>query len=275
MIYLSFDIEGLYQTFISRGYQIKIDSSSDEIDFYYRLNQTLKQKNIIATFFVLASLVNENRKYKEIIKDLSNSGHEIASHGMFHRNIRSLNQGEIYREIRSSKEILENLINKKVLGYRAPSFSLDTSYTMFYEELADNGYVYSSSTYARGVLSRFGSNIKPNNTLEVNTKAGKIIEVPVNTIGFRSINTQFGGGLYFRIAPVNLTKMLIKLIKKNDPFSLPIFYAHAYDFVQTKLSEANVPLFLKILHNINSSKSHEKFIKLIDHRDCVPLKKVL
>ena len=102
---------------------------------------TLEQLNIKATFFVLGWIAET---HPEIVKDIHSRGHEIASHGMTHVPNNILSVKELEYEILGSKALIEDLINEKVVGYRATSFSISEKVL---EKLQFSGYKYDSSFF--------------------------------------------------------------------------------------------------------------------------------
>ena len=72
----------------------KISNSIDRYSIYSELKfsldiclEFLEENNIKATFFIVAWI---GEKFPEIIKGISNNGHEIASHGLNHRRLNKL-----------------------------------------------------------------------------------------------------------------------------------------------------------------------------------------
>jgi peptidoglycan/xylan/chitin deacetylase (PgdA/CDA1 family) len=74
----------------------------------------LNKHNIQATFFTTANFAN---KYPETLKQLSKN-HEIASHGYSH------SEPITPSNIKKAKEIKEEIINKKIKGFRAPRWNI-------------------------------------------------------------------------------------------------------------------------------------------------------
>src|SRR6185503_4728768 len=112
----SVDLEDWYQ-----GLEIDID---DWKAFPSRLGagldpliELLDRSGVRATFFVLG---HEAERVPEVIRDLARRGHEIASHGWSHRFVYRQGPDEFRRELRRSKELLEELSGQPVIGYRAP-----------------------------------------------------------------------------------------------------------------------------------------------------------
>jgi peptidoglycan/xylan/chitin deacetylase (PgdA/CDA1 family) len=96
-----------------------------------------KEKNIPATLFCVARLALQ---YKDITKkaaDLSNI--EIASHSYTHTKIQGAPKKKVIKEIKSSKEVLEQITGKKIYGFRPPREEIDKTME---NVLREAGYKY-------------------------------------------------------------------------------------------------------------------------------------
>ncbi len=99
--------------------------------------QTFDEYNAKATFFILGEVA---QKYPELIKEIAEQGHEIASHGFSHKQIFKLSEEGFRQEIVKSKKLLENITGEAVLGYRAPAFSIMPKTRWAFEVLAEVGF---------------------------------------------------------------------------------------------------------------------------------------
>ena len=85
----------------------------------------LDDKGIKATFFVGGCWADDNEK---TLKKIVSSGHEIASHGYFHKDHKKLTYNKNVEEIKNSVTIIESLSGAKINLFAPPSgsFSQDT-----------------------------------------------------------------------------------------------------------------------------------------------------
>jgi polysaccharide deacetylase family protein (PEP-CTERM system associated) len=97
-----------------------------------------------ATFFCLGWVAE---RFPHLIKTIHSHGHEIASHGYNHRMITFMSNEEFREDIRRTKAILEDLTGERILGYRAPSYSITRRTLWALEILAEEGYLYDSSIF--------------------------------------------------------------------------------------------------------------------------------
>ena len=194
-----------------------------------------------------------------MIKRIVNEGHEIASHGLAHRRATTMSKSEFETDVRESTKILEDISGQAILGYRAPSFSVNDTNTWVYDVLVANGFKYSSSTYPIS-HDLYGVPSWPRFKHE---RPEGIIEIPIPTIRKKERNVGIGGGGYFRLYPYWLSKKRIQRFMANEsaPYS---FYFHPWeiDEQQPKVNQANWKS--KFRHYVNLSRMEGKLVSLLE-----------
>jgi len=179
--------------------------------------QLLESSGIKATFFISGIIVS---RYKEMIRKISESGHEVASHGFTHANYGLLNKERLAEEINKSKQLLENETGVEILGFRTPQFRTNKE---LFDVLLDLHFRYDSSM-ARATFPTRYSGLSVLNTPFLLENG--LLEIPVSSIP------------YFRI-PLGLR--WINLIgfatfrSLLNKFTLPqptVFYLHPFDLIQ-------------------------------------------
>src|SRR3989339_1855019 len=103
-----------------------------------------------ATFFILGWIAE---KLPELVRQVHQRGHEVASHGNDHHLCQNLTESDLIVDLKSSKERLESIINNRVYGFRAPSFALDDKVL---QAIARAGYLYDSSYNSFSAHGRYG-----------------------------------------------------------------------------------------------------------------------
>src|SRR3989338_8241478 len=97
---LTIDFEDWHQVLsrrISSGLVSSQHHISRQLDF---LLNTLRAHKTKATFFILGMLAE---KYPELVKRISAEGHEIASHGYCHLNLKQISQQQFEEDTIKSK----------------------------------------------------------------------------------------------------------------------------------------------------------------------------
>lgn len=90
------------------------DSGLDEI------LQTLRDKNVKATFFLVGSFC---RHYPEAVEKIAAAGHELASHSNTHPDMAKLTREEIKKQLDDSRSAIEQACGQRVSLFRPPSGS--------------------------------------------------------------------------------------------------------------------------------------------------------
>ncbi|MGO4893916.1 XrtA system polysaccharide deacetylase [Flavobacterium sp. W21_SRS_FM6] len=266
---MTVDVEDYFQVsaFESKISPENWDSLSLRVeDNTNRLIDLFNERNIKSTFFTLGWVA---QRCPNLIKRIVSEGHELASHGLNHRRATTMNEKEFFQDVSDSKNILEDISGQQVLGYRAPSFSIDESNTWTYSILVDLGFKYSSSTYPishdlYGVPSwpRF-KYLRPEG----------ILEVPVSTIRKGNKNIGIGGGGYFRLYPYWYSKRRIEhyFSHENQPYN---FYFHPWEIDPQQPKVKGASLKSKLRHYINLNAMEKKLIRLIDEHNWATMQSV-
>jgi polysaccharide deacetylase family protein (PEP-CTERM system associated) len=265
---LTFDVEEWFQVENLKGAIQRSEwdtrRSSVERNSYKILN-LLDKFNVPATFFVLGWIAEKN---SGLIKDISRQGHEIACHGYGHDLANQLAFQKIYKDISGSKQLLENIIAHKVLGYRAPSFSINDQILNI---LKDLNFLYDSSfnpfklNSRHGIIHKLGKKIAPGCYL---TDSG-LYELPLSNLYIYKVVIPLGGGAYFRIYPLWLFKPLVKYKLSGDP--MYNFYLHPWEFEPEQEHIKNIKLNYRFRHYYglkNTENKFEKFILYLKNIDC-------
>jgi peptidoglycan/xylan/chitin deacetylase (PgdA/CDA1 family) len=215
MIWLTLDVEEV--TDMNFHVQWK---EEPELDYEKYVDAFIDfSKNYKATAFVLGSFA---KKYPHIVQKLSQSGIEIACHGLYHNLVYTEDFVTWSNNVREAKSILEELICEPVFGYRSPSWSMPFE-KKYYAELARLGFEYSSSYFPMKNYM-YGNCIDKKHPCSIYTEYGNVEERPIT----KNI-IPFSGGFYLRILPLWLLKILFKKTKN------PILYVHPYELINENL----------------------------------------
>lgn len=216
------------------------------------LLETFEQNNVQATFFILGCVAD---KHPEIIRKIANHGHEIASHGYNHQHITKISQKDFISDITQSKSLLEDISAKRVIGYRAPCFSITPDNLWAHDEIKNAGYEYSSSTYPI-IHDLYGVPLAPRTPYFLDNG---LLEIPVSTAKIFTKTLPAAGGGFFRLFPYPLFKFLLN--RAHSETGMINFYTHPweYDPAQPKLSGTFKSNFR---HHVNQKTALKKLKKL-------------
>ena len=180
----------------------------------------LRENNVKATCFWLGCFAE---RYPDLVRRCAAEGHEIASHGYAHILAYKSGRERFREDITKAKEILENIIQEPVLGFRAAGFSTTDDSTWVFEEIRKAGYLYDSSVFPAS-RNNGGMTSSPLGIYTIHTAVGDLLEIPqsmVTILGHRM--NMFGGG-YLRLFPYSAIKWGIRRLQKDN---LPlVVYVH-------------------------------------------------
>lgn len=188
-----------------------------------KLLDILAAHDVHATFFVLGWIAE---RHPELVRDIADAGHEVASHGWGHRRVTELSRDEFRDSVRRTKELLEEITGRRVHGYRAPSFSVVPGTEWALEVLAEEGYRYDSSVFPirRSGYGWPGACGVPH---FVNGTTGPLLELPPATFELAGLTLPAAGGAYFRHLPYLLTRSGLRQMQARDASG--VFYIHSWE----------------------------------------------
>ncbi|WP_327591717.1 polysaccharide deacetylase family protein [Streptomyces chartreusis] len=98
-----------------------------------RLLDTLKEKTVPATFFLLG--MNHIMKYPTVVKRIADEGHEVANHTWTHPVLTDLSEDEIRDELEGPQGELEQITGRRPTLMRPPQGRTDDKVTAVAKEL--------------------------------------------------------------------------------------------------------------------------------------------
>lgn len=254
---LTFDVEDWYHgNFLEQDEtEIKEERVIEPTREILRL---LRSSGNSATFFVLGSVA---AKYPDLVKEIYQQGHEIASHSYNHRLVYKLTPEEFENDLKLSLEILQSITAEKIIGYRAPYWSINSDMEWAMKILMDQGIVYDSSIYPFKTYL-YGDSHAPRfkHSIHENHKSS-LLEIPPSVMERVNLRIPFCGGFYFRLLPYWMVKSGIKRINKKED-QPAVFYLHPYEIdpQKTKKSEGFRNNFIL---QVNIKKAKQKLYRLL------------
>ncbi len=214
-----------------------------------------ERNNAKATFFFLGWVAE---RFPDLVKEVQRRGHEVASHGYAHTRVHQQTPAEFRADVVKAKNILEQLTGEAVIGYRAPSFSINKQSEWAFEILKDIGHVYSSSTYPIK-HDLYGV---PDWPQQPYMRPEGIWEIPMPTLTMLGRQLPIAGGGYFRLMPFWLSSMLIRKFIKEDRMPY-MFYFHPWEIDPEQPRVAGAGHKSKFRHYVNLDKMEHKLDQLL------------
>ena len=257
---MTIDVEDYFQVSAFSGHIARKDWDSLPCRIERNMDTILallQNHGVQATFFTLGWIA---QRYPELIRRITENGHELASHGYHHHRASDQSRPEFYEDVYSSKALLEDISGQRVRGYRAPSFSIGANNLWAFDTLLEAGYQYSSSIYPIR-HDHYGMPDAPRFRFHPRGEQG-ILEIPVTTATLLGRNLPAAGGGYFRLIPYAMSHWLIQRINKQDNESC-IFYFHPWEIDPRQPRQAGVGLKTHFRHYVNLSRMENKIQSLL------------
>lgn len=189
-----------------------------------RLLDLLAEKGIRGTFFTLGWVA---RKYPALVRRIAESGHEVASHGDWHRRVSTLDVAGFRAELRDSRTALENACGQPCIGYRAPSFSIVPGTEWAFDVLLEEGFRYDSSLFP---IRRpdYGYPGAPDGPCLIQRPGGTLLEIPLATTRVLGVRLPAAGGGYLRQLPFWLFRRAFGRGARDGVSAM--FYTHPWEY---------------------------------------------
>lgn len=240
-----------------------------------------------ATFFVLGYVAERT---PEVVKMVHGQGHEIAPHGYGHLQVYKQTKDEFLRDLLRSKNLIEGMTGEKMVGYRAPEWSIcgglqpveptearfiakagkgrkDSHWAL--DLLAQNGFLYDSSVAPLRFIGIPDAPILP---YVVSTPYGEIREYPPLVMPSLLGNLPVGGGWGLRIFPY---RSIRKTILQHNRLGHPgLIFCHPSDFDPRPVPIA-LPWIKRFVCYGKIRTTEERMIRLLNDFEFTTIKEVL
>ena len=234
-----------------------------------RILDLLSQHNIKGTFFVLGWIAE---RFSDLVKRIDNEGHEIACHGYSHKLIYNQSKNEFRDETIRAKNILEDITQKPVNGYRAASYSITNESIWALDILAEAGFTYDSSVFPV-IHDRYGIPDAQKMPHIISGSSGnELVEFPLSIYKILNYSLPVSGGGYFRLYPYSFTKFALSSLNKNDQSFA--FYLHPWE-IDPGQPRISTNFLSRFRHYNNLDRCEERLTKLLKDFEFSRMDKVL
>lgn len=188
----------------------------------HRLLDLLDRSGTRATFFVLGWVA---KRYPHLVREIHWRGHELGCHSLNHQLVCRMNPTEFYENTRTAKDLIESVIKDRILGYRAPCFSITPGCEWAFDTLAHLGFAYDSSVHPVH-HPVYGNPGAPRAAYRVGQD--QLLEFPIATWKVAGRNLPVGGGAYLRLLPYQYIRRGLAAWEK-DMKSPAMLYLHPWE----------------------------------------------
>lgn len=223
-----------------------------------------------ATFFVLGWVAE---RHPQLVRDIAERGHEVASHGQTHELVYRQTPKTFREETLRSKDILEEQAQQPVEGYRAASYSITPASLWALDILAELGFTWDSSIFPIH-HDRYGIPSAPRWPHTLKTPSGHALtEFPLTTWRVAGCRVPIAGGGYFRLYPYSVTRHGLQAVNEQEqqPF---IFYLHPWE-IDPDQPRINAGWRSRLRHYIGLGRCEPRLERLLQDFELTTVESVL
>jgi polysaccharide deacetylase family protein (PEP-CTERM system associated) len=236
----------------------------------HRVLELFQESGARATFFVLGHVAERE---PALVREILSAGHEVGCHSYLHRRVFTMTPQEFREDLRRSRDAIEDAGGEKVVGYRAPTFSITGKSLWAVEILAQEGFLYDSSVFPVW-HDLYGMPDAPRFPFRWLCKEGRaLFEVPPLTVRLMGRNWPVAGGGYLRILPMRYTRWALRRIRQREG-KPAVVYFHPWEIDpgQPRLSGS---LKARLRHYVNLKRMEQRIRALLADTTFVPLRSFL
>ena len=243
MILLSFDTEE-FDVPREHGVEFSLEEGM-KVSVYgtERILDILKANDVKATFFCTSNFA---QNAPDVMRRIQSEGHEIACHGCDHWQPKA-------SDVKTSKEIIEGLMNIKCYGYRQPRM-----FPVSDADIRANGYEYNSSLNPAFIPGRYMHLTTPrtwfmkDGVMQIPASVSPWLRIPLFWLALHN----FPEWLYY---------MLVKRVLCHDGYFDTYF--HPWEFFELKEHpEFKMPFIIKNNSGKQMQQRLDRLIKKLKSR---------
>ena len=258
----SIDVEEIFHAEYVREYYASRKLTYRTPNILPQIISFLEKYNVKATFFIVGEILEKFPEIKDIILTY---GHEIAFHGWTHKPLWKLGCKAFLDEVRRFKRIYPN-----VIGFRAPSFSLNNSTKWALYILEKEGFKYDSSVFPTytPLYRAYNAKMIPYKPSkedilrEKSENCYNLMEFPLTIYKVGKLKIPIAGGFWLRLWDIRFIKYAIKKINaKGFPV---ILYIHTWE-LDPRIPKLKIPLLKHLITYYNIGETLKKIQSLFKH----------
>ncbi len=167
---------------------------------------------------------------------------------------------------------LEDITGKKVLGFRAPSYSISTQMPWIWDVLLELGIKYDSSLFPV-VHDSYGLVPAPRFPCKINHNGDYLLEFPIATVRIFKSNIPIAGGGYLRLFPYFFVKRGIRHVNliEKEPV---VLYFHPWE-IDVHQPRVKTTIVRRMRHYGNIAANYHKIERLLNDFKFTTIKEIL
>jgi polysaccharide deacetylase family protein (PEP-CTERM system associated) len=277
---ISVDLEQWFHRFSLRGYIKDVDIHLMDLNHVVKATEKIlaifRKYNKVTTFFVLGEVASS---MPYIVKRIGEEGHEVAFHGYSHRGLSELGLEGFRQEVEKGVSLLEHITKQKVLGFRAPNFSLNNRTAWALRVLEKHGFKYDSSIFP-AITPRFAPytglyRLYFPSYLDL-TQEGlsrKLVEFPLLSRRFLFLRIPAAGGFYLRLFGC---KFILESIRRLNKEGYPAMcYVHPWEVYGFPRISLPVHKRFVAYYKVPLAENFERLVRKVDVAPAIELLETL
>ena len=235
----------------------------------------LRERGVKATFFVVGEVA---QRHPRLVQEIAAEGHELGCHGMSHRPLWEMTPDEFRSELGQFAAAMSLAVpGAEIVGFRAPTFSLDNRTRWALTILGNLGYHYDSSIFPfrTPVYGVGGCPLEPYRPslgdVAVADGQGPLLEFPMSVWSWAGLRVPICGGFYLRTLPFQFILSCLRQINRQRPF---VIYVHPWE-TYANTPRLALPLASRFITYYNLQGMMARLTRLLDTFSFAPMRTVL
>ncbi len=211
----------------------------DDLTVTRTLLDTFCDLDIPSTLFVLGLYAEEEPGILDMIRE---NGHEVASHGYTHVDLRTLPDSAVEKEVKACCDLVP------AKGFRAPYYGLNKTIIKYVEP----HFVYDSSQVPVRNTNRMDK------FLNIYMVTDSLMEIPISTVGILPLTS-----MVLRLCPLPFMEVLALMVLKRDGYL--VINVHPWEFFD--IPYVKVPFYVTKNTGLSFLKKVSAFISFLKSLD--------
>lgn len=221
---MTVDLEDWYCDLPFGQWEGKEDRITEPVEYMLDL---FAARGARATFFAVGYIAE---KFPDLVREIRDAGHELGSHTYSHMDLRRASDAEFERDLDRSIDAIQGVTGRKVLGFRAPFFSVSRArpgqYEIIRARLAYDSSVFPVRIGAYGMPGAPRFQYRPAER-SFDEGEGGFVEMPPLTLRLAGANVPAAGGFWLRALPYRATALAVR--RANEGGHRAVLYVHPKD----------------------------------------------
>jgi len=254
---------GAFNRFVQRGQWYRFESRL-AVHAGHTLD-LLDRYGAKATFFVLGWLADN---FPDTVRAIADRGHEVASRGYYHRNVRQMTPDEFRKDLARARTAIERVTGRRVVGYRTADGWFGPDDTWALDVLAGEGYEYDSSVAPLG--RRFRDEAWRRYIHRHQAGERGLTEVPISAVRVLGYDVPVGGGNWVRQLPRFLMRRAAARWDADAPSPF-VLYFHTWELDREQPRISTAGWLTRIRHYRNLAGMEERLADYLGRYRFVPI----